>query len=162
MLLRSASCSPEPASQATADDSAEQPASTAAAEPAKTNSPSASPAAPPSGGGRETGIPEFGIPPAIQGRWGLVLADCTSTRGDAKGLLIVSPTTLTFYESRGTLKRIVGKSDTRIRAMFAFTGEGMQWSREMALDLEDGGKALVRREFGEDAASAPLRYARCP
>src|SRR4051812_2684079 len=26
------------------------------------------------------------IPTAIRGRWGLVPADCTSTRGDAKGL----------------------------------------------------------------------------
>ena len=29
------------------------------------------------------------IPAAIQGRWGLTPADCTSTRGDAKGLLTI-------------------------------------------------------------------------
>src|SRR5688572_30753552 len=30
------------------------------------------------------------IPASLHGRWGLTPADCTSTRGDAKGLLIVS------------------------------------------------------------------------
>ena len=109
-----------------------------------------------------TGLPEFGIPASIQGRWGLVPADCTSTRGDAKGLLIVSATTLTFYESRGTLKRIAERSDTRLRATFAFSGEGMTWARDEVLDVQDGGKILIRREYGEDAAPGPFKYARCP
>ena len=109
-----------------------------------------------------TGIPEFGIPVAAQGRWGLVPADCTSTRGDAKGLLIVSATTLTFYESRGTLKAIAERSDTRIRATFAFSGEGMNWTRDEVLDVQGGGKTLIRREYGEDAAPGPFKYARCP
>lgn len=109
-----------------------------------------------------TGIPEFGIPVSTQGRWGLVPADCTSTRGDAKGLLIVSATTLTFYESRGTLKAIAERSDTRIRATFAFSGEGMNWTRDELLDVQNGGKALIRREYGEDAAPGPFKYARCP
>ena len=108
-----------------------------------------------------TGIPEFGFPIAAQGRWGLVPADCTSTRGDAKGLLIVSATTLTFYESRGTLKAIAERSDTRIRATFAFSGEGMTWTRDEVLDVQNGGKTLIRREYGEDAAPGPFKYARC-
>src|SRR5437868_4439151 len=40
------------------------------------------------------------IPAALQGRWGLAPNDCTSTRGDAKGLLVIGPDQLTFYESR--------------------------------------------------------------
>src|SRR3954452_16808212 len=45
-------------------------------------------------------VPASAIPPALHGRWGLTPMDCTSTRGDAKGLLIVGPADLKFYESR--------------------------------------------------------------
>ena len=38
------------------------------------------------------------IPAAIRGRWGLTPADCTSTRGDAKGLLEIGPDTLKCSE----------------------------------------------------------------
>lgn len=106
-------------------------------------------------------VPGAVIPQAAQGRWGLVPADCTSTRGDAKGLLVVSPTTLTFYESVGTLGTIAERSDSRIRAQFAFNGEGMSWMRDEMLDVRDGGKTLIRREYGDDAAPGPLKYTRC-
>ena len=36
------------------------------------------------------------IPEQFLGRWGLVKADCTSTKGDAKGLLTISDARLTF------------------------------------------------------------------
>src|SRR5687767_8399070 len=39
------------------------------------------------------------IPEALQGRWALTPDDCTSARGDAKGLLVVSRDELRFYES---------------------------------------------------------------
>ena len=45
------------------------------------------------------------IPASLHGRWGLTPADCTSTRGDAKGLLIVSADGLKFYESLGQARR---------------------------------------------------------
>ena len=109
-----------------------------------------------------TAVPDATIPIAAQGRWGLVPADCTSTRGDAKGLLAIDGTTLKFYESRGTLGKIAERADTRIRATFAFSGEGTTWTRDELLDVQDGGKTLVRREYGEDAAPGPFKYARCP
>ncbi|MGD9811819.1 MAG: hypothetical protein AB7U35_10880 [Sphingobium sp.] len=102
------------------------------------------------------------IPPMVRGRWGLVPADCTSTHGDAKGLLEVTPTALNFYESRGTLEKISEHEPSRIRARFSFTGEGMSWQRDMLLDVQDGGQTLIRTEFGDGAAPAPLRYSRCP
>lgn len=101
------------------------------------------------------------IPAAMLGRWGLVAADCTSTMGDAKGLLEISPTTLKFYESRGTLGTVTEGDDDEIRATFAFTGEGMEWQREMELELDNDGKTLVREEFGTDAVPGELRYSRC-
>jgi len=101
------------------------------------------------------------IPAAIRGRWGLVVADCTSTRGDAKGLLTIDGTTLRFYESVGTLAEVKEATGTRIRATFDFTGEGMTWQRDETLDVEDDGQTLIRREYGEDAAPGPFRYTRC-
>jgi hypothetical protein len=103
-----------------------------------------------------------GIPEPLRGRWGLVAADCEPGRSDAKGLLIVGPDKLTFYESVGTLGEASERTPTRLRARFAFTGEGMSWNRDMLLEAEDGGKALVRQEFGADAAPDPFRYMRCP
>lgn len=101
------------------------------------------------------------IPPALQGRWGMVPADCTSTRGDAKGLLTIDGKTLQFYESVGTLGEVKEHSDTHLRAAFAFTGEGMSWTREEMLDVKDNGKTLVRQEYGEDAQPGPLQYSKC-
>src|SRR5215218_6684586 len=45
------------------------------------------------------------IPASLHGRWGLTPADCTSTRGDAKGLLVISADGLKFYESRAVPDR---------------------------------------------------------
>ena len=101
------------------------------------------------------------IPAALQGRWGLVAADCTSDRGDAKGLLVIDSTSLKFYESIGKLATIKEVGGTRLRATFSFSGEGMTWTREEVLDAQNQGKTLIRREYGADAAPGPLQYARC-
>ena len=101
------------------------------------------------------------IPEAMRGRWGLVAADCTSTRGDAKGLLEIDAGRLRFYESVGTLDTVMDAEPTRLRADFDFEGEGMTWEREIVLDVQDGGRTLIRREYGEDAAPDPFRYSQC-
>ena len=101
------------------------------------------------------------IPGAIRGRWGLVTADCEPGRADAKGLLTIDATTLEFYESVGTLDAIDEGTATRIRASFDFTGEGMTWERDVVLDVQDDGATLIRREYGEEAAPGPFRYAKC-
>ncbi len=99
------------------------------------------------------------IPAALRGRWGLVPADCTSTRGDAKGLLEITGDKLEFYESVATLAEIEEAAPARIRAAFDFEGEGMTWQRDMSLEVENA--TLIRREYGEDAAPEPFRYDRC-
>lgn len=101
------------------------------------------------------------IPQAVQGRWGLVPADCTTTRGDEKGLLTIGPDSLKFYESQGKLGSIAERSDNRIRASFAFTGEGMEWTHDVVLDVQDGGKTLIRQNFGPDAEPGSYKYTRC-
>ena len=110
----------------------------------------------------DTGTPApTEIPAAIRGRWGMVPGDCTSTRGDAKGLLTITAGKLQFYESVGTLDTIMEAEPTRIRAAFDFEGEGMTWQREVVLDAQDAGATLIRREYGEDAEPGPFRYAKC-
>jgi hypothetical protein len=96
------------------------------------------------------------IPAALHGRWGLTPGDCTSTRGDAKGLLIVSEDSLRFYESVARPSAGVRTSRNSVQGDFAFTGEGMSWSRYEALQLEDG--KLVRTQSDPMAS---YTYARC-
>jgi hypothetical protein len=113
---------------------------------------SAKPAVPGSG----TTTPAAAIPAALHGRWGLTPGDCTSTKGDAKGLLIVAADRLTFYESRAVPSGNVQASADSFSADFSFTGEGQTWSRYQTLERK--GDKLMR------TLSAPMEsftYARC-
>lgn len=101
------------------------------------------------------------IPEAIRGRWGLVPADCTSKLGDAKGLLTISAGQLKFYESVAKLGKVKEADDSRIRATFSYSGEGQTWTQDVVLDAQDGGKTLIRRDYGADALPGPLKYTRC-
>lgn len=155
---RDAATAPEPAASV---DAASEIASEPAALPTDMATSGSSPIA---GGGPTAPATQPGgavIPAALQGRWGLVPADCTSTRGDAKGLLVIGPDTLRFYESTARAGAVSEESATRIRANFAFSGEGSVWTREMVLETGPGGSTLTRRDFGGDAGPNPLTYTRC-
>lgn len=99
------------------------------------------------------------IPAALHGRWGLVPGDCTSTRGDAKGLLTIDAASLRFYESEGRIGEITAAGPSTMRASFTMQGEGMEWVREM--ELSASANSLTRREFGADAAAEAFTYTRC-
>ncbi|MFS0851941.1 hypothetical protein AB3M93_21250 [Novosphingobium panipatense] len=101
------------------------------------------------------------IPETIRGRWGLVTADCTSNKGDAKGLLEISADQLKFYESVARLGEIKEAGESRIRATFDYTGEGQNWTQDVVLDVQDDGKTMIRRDYGKDAMPGPLKYTRC-
>ena len=96
------------------------------------------------------------IPASLRGRWGLTPADCTSTRGDAKGLLIVSADSLKFYESLAKPAGPLKASADSASGEFTFTGEGMTWKKFEALELQDN--KLVRTESDPMAS---FTYARC-
>jgi hypothetical protein len=100
--------------------------------------------------------PAAAIPTALHGRWGLTPADCTSTRGDTKGLLVVSRDGLTFYESRAVPARNVSISNDSIGADFDFTGEGQSWTKFETLQIKKD--KLVRTE---SSPMASFTYARC-
>ncbi|MBA3053732.1 MAG: hypothetical protein FP826_02065 [Sphingomonadales bacterium] len=101
------------------------------------------------------------IPRALRGRWGLVERDCTSTHGDAKGLLEVGANELIFYETSARLGTVAAAGTDRIRATFAFSGEGQEWTQDVELRAWDGGAKLIRQDRGPDAQTGPLTYLRC-
>ncbi len=96
------------------------------------------------------------IPAFLHGRWGLTPADCTSTRGDAKGLLVISADQMKFYESVGKPAGALEISPESASGDFGFTGEGMNWKKYQALEVQNG--KLVRTE---SSPMASFTYARC-
>ena len=101
------------------------------------------------------------IPDQFHGRWGLTKSDCTSTRGDAKGLLTINDARLTFYESKGTLDKVLGATDTSFDANYGFSGEGQNWERVERLKLVNAN--LNRRTDAKAGQEPPvdLTYMRC-
>jgi hypothetical protein len=96
------------------------------------------------------------IPASFQGRWALSPADCTSTRGDNKGLLIVAADKLTFYEAGAIPAGSLKQTKDSVSGDFNFTGEGQNWKRYQVLELQNS--KLVRTE---SSPMASYTYARC-
>lgn len=105
--------------------------------------------------------PPTSIPAQFHGRWGLNRADCTSTRGDAKGLLTINDAQLTFYESKGTLDKVLGATATSFDANYGFSGEGQSWDRIERLTRTN---SKLRRRTDASVGQEPpvdLTYTRC-
>jgi hypothetical protein len=100
--------------------------------------------------------PATRIPASLQGRWGLSPRDCTSSLGDAKGLLVINDHELRFYESRAVPSADAQTSADSIAGTFDFTGEGQTWSKYEALQLQDGKLDRTERD-----PLASFTYARC-
>ena len=96
------------------------------------------------------------IPAQFHGRWGLAPGDCTSTKGDAKGLLVIAADGLRFYESRAVPGSDVELYSRALSGHFNFTGEGQSWSRYESLRAE--GPRLTRTESNP---AASFSYAKC-
>ena len=101
---------------------------------------------------------ELAIPAAFHGRWGMVAEDCTSTRGDAKGLIVVDAGSIKFFESRGTLTNVTGDYPENFTGTFAFTGEGQSWTNSQNLKLTGSSNTLMRSQA--DVADK-FTYQRC-
>jgi len=101
------------------------------------------------------------LPPEFRGRWALGSADCDTSKADiAKGLMVVEPRQLVFYESRGAVGAITVAGDDHLTLDVAFTGEGQAWNHRVDLTLSDGRATLTRFEPESDAPN--LTYRRCP
>lgn len=96
------------------------------------------------------------IPASLQGRWGLSPMDCTSTRGDAKGLLVIGPQDLRFYESRAVPTGDVQADANSAAGTFNFVGEGQSWAKYQSLQVRE--TLLIRTESNPTAS---FTYAKC-
>lgn len=100
--------------------------------------------------------PAIRIPASLQGRWALAPGDCTSKRGDAKGLLTVTADGLKFYESRAVPSSGVTADSDSITGNFAFTGEGQNWTKFVTFERRKD--KLIRIESNP---AASYSYAKC-
>jgi hypothetical protein len=96
------------------------------------------------------------IPVVLHGRWGLSPADCISTKGNAKGLLVVTSDGLDFHESRAVPAADAETDGNSIGGDFAFAGEGRSWTRYESLKLDK--HVLIRTETNPTAS---FSYAKC-
>jgi len=103
-------------------------------------------------------VPAAAIPAAFQGRWGMVPGDCTSTRGDNKGLITVDSDSIKFYESRATLAKVTMNAPENFTGDFNFSGEGQTWTKSQNLKLTGSSNTLIRSETGP---AASYTYKRC-
>ncbi|EIZ80154.1 hypothetical protein WSK_1187 [Novosphingobium sp. Rr 2-17] len=153
LVLGLGACSkqPEPAPSESSDVPTE-----VVAEPdaARTDAPVAAPEA-------SEAVAADVIPPALRGRWGLVAGDCTGPADVAKGLMTVSAGQLKFYEAVANLTNVKSARADAVTGNFDFSGEGQSWTLQVALTSPDGGKTMVRKDTGPDAAPQPLHYKKC-
>ena len=118
-----------------ADDSVETPAPAA---------PSAAPAANETANAATPAPSAALIPAHYHGRWGMVAADCTSTRGDAKGLITIGDKTIRFYEATATLVEQRPATATGFAGAYHFSGEGREWDK--VVTLKRSGDTLTRAD----------------
>lgn len=104
-------------------------------------------------GGSEDPNQSF-IPAQYRGRWGMVAADCTSSRGDNKGLITIEQRQVRFYEAVATLKEQRPAIPESFSGLFAFTGEGQSW--EKVETFTRNGDTLKRAE-----EAGTFTYKRC-
>ena len=100
------------------------------------------------------------IPAAFRGRWAPEPAACLEGSGSQQ-IMTITADQIGFYESVATIGTLRAQGDDRITASVDFSGEGMRWTRDMALSTQDGDDMLIRREMGEGAAPGAQRYVRC-
>lgn len=110
---------------------------------------SASPLTPP-----PPATPANAIPATYHGRWGMNANDCDPGRSDDKGLVTISDTTMTFYESRAALLEQRPAIARSFSGNFRFTGEGQTW--ESIETLTRTGDSLTRAN-----KDVVVRYRRC-
>jgi len=109
------------------------------------------------------------IPRSIQGSWretdadSVTAAECAPTRnGNFGKVLTVRKDGFSFFETGGRLLDVKERSANRIRATFDTSYADTPAQGEFVFDVQDGGKVLTMREYGDAAEPGPIRYLRCP
>ncbi|SCW80223.1 hypothetical protein SAMN02927924_02982 [Sphingobium faniae] len=100
-------------------------------------------AAPPPDNGTSPGGEEGGslIPAALQGRWTGIGDNCDDRSAELR--LSITPGTLIFHESVGTVTGIERQADGGMKIDASFTGEGQSWTRSLILKPSAKGQELT-------------------
>lgn len=91
--------------------------------------------------GAEQAAPGSAIPAALVGRWTGISDNCGDRTADLE--LNITPGSLIFHESVGTVKGVSSGPRGRIRVDAAFTGEGESWNRRLELHPSANGRELT-------------------
>lgn len=81
------------------------------------------------------------IPVAVRGRWTGIGDNCTDKAAELE--LSITPRTLIFHESVGTVNAIEKQADGRLKVDASFTGEGQSWTRSLILKTSAKGEELT-------------------
>ncbi len=94
-------------------------------------------AQPPRGEEDDSGI----LPIALRGRWTGISDNCSDRAAEQE--LSITPDSLIFHESVGTVTAVERQADGRLRVKAAFTGEGQSWTRSLLLEPAARGRELT-------------------
>ena len=81
------------------------------------------------------------IPVSVQGRWTGLNDRCGDRSSDLE--LTVTPKSLIFHESVGTVTGVTSGPGGRVRVDAAFTGEGESWTKRVELRPSASGRELT-------------------
>lgn len=81
------------------------------------------------------------IPAALQGKWTGLNDRCGDRSAELE--LTITPGSLIFHESVGTVRGVVSGTGGRVRVDAAFTGEGDSWTRQLELRPSASGRELT-------------------
>jgi hypothetical protein len=81
------------------------------------------------------------IPAALQGKWTGLNDRCGDRSAELE--LTVTPGSLIFHESVGTVRGVVSGTGGRVRVDAAFTGEGDSWTKQLELRPSANGRELT-------------------
>ena len=83
------------------------------------------------------------MPAAFLGSWDAVGATCHDTDYRSDMALDISPTSMDFYESSGSVTSVTVNSPTDVTVDADMSGEGEKWKRTMHMVLTDAGQILT-------------------
>ncbi len=139
----------------------------------------------PDGGNGSGAVPpadatmEKSIPLAVRGKWREIIAPVAGASGrdvqnvtaaqcvnsDSKNMgkiLNIRADGFSFFEQGGRLLTVQERSASRIRATYDTTYADTPTRGDYVFDVQDGGKTLVMREYGDNARPGPIFYKKCP
>jgi hypothetical protein len=85
--------------------------------------------------------PAGAIPAALQGSWTGLTDQCGDRSAELE--LKVTPSSLIFHESVGTVKGVATGTGGKVRVEAAFTGEGDSWTKKLELRPSANGRELT-------------------